>query len=244
MAASQTLTLADRLALADAAHSEGRIIQNSWRKQADGRELVCALAAFGPDINSASDCPADLMPTWLAHLVPAIDDGVAPAQVPWFSGALIARAHRWHVLDDAAWERIRIGFLIAGIKQAIAAASAVHQDNPPAYWPQVTSACDQVCAALQTGQGLKEAEAAAEAAAVAAVRATWAAEAAARAAWAAARAARAARAAARAARAAEAAARATWAAARAAEAAAWKSLAETLFALIDVELDIAEAVHV
>jgi hypothetical protein len=58
--------------------ARGRIIQNDWRRDGDdGRELVCALAAFGPDINAASDCPADLMPQWLAEMVPVLDDGIA-----------------------------------------------------------------------------------------------------------------------------------------------------------------------
>lgn len=48
------LALADRLTLAEAALREGRIIQNHWRRDQDGRELVCALSAFGPDINSAA----------------------------------------------------------------------------------------------------------------------------------------------------------------------------------------------
>jgi len=157
-----TLTIADRIALARGYHAAGTITQNTWRTQDEqGRELVCALAAFGPDINGSGDCPADLMPPWMASLVPAIDDGIAKDQVLWFSGELIDRAARWHALDDAAWDRIQTGLLIAGVRQAISAASAVHQDNPPEYWPGVVAACDQVCTALQTGTGLEEAKAAA-----------------------------------------------------------------------------------
>ena len=225
------LTREDRIALARDYHARGSIIQNSWHSTAsDGRDLVCALAAFGEpgEISGTEDCPADLMPGWLAHLVPALDDGIAASEVTWFSGALIDRAAQWHRLDDAGWERIRTGVLIAGVRRAIEAATEVQQGEPPEYWSQVTAACDQVCTALQTGVGLPEARAAAraaEAAAWAAARAAWAAEAAA---WAAEAAAWAAEAAARA-------ARAAWAA-RAAEAAAYKALAETLFALIDVEL--------
>ena len=246
----------DRIALARQYHADNSIIQGAWQGDEDGRNLVCALAAFGApgEINGASDCPADLMPEWLAQLVPAIDDGIAADQVPWFSGALIDRAARWHVLDDAAWKRIYIGILIAGVRQAIASASTVHQTNPPKYWPQVTAACEQVCTALETGEGLPEAKQAARAAANAAWAPAWApayapadaaayaaARAAAYAAYAA-DAAYAARAAAYAAAyAADAAADAAWApanaAARAANAAAWKAFAESLFNLIDAELD-------
>jgi hypothetical protein len=96
------LTVQDRIAQAETALNEGRIIQGDWRrKNGGGRELVCALAAFGPDINSASDCPAELMPQWLAELVPVLDDGIAAADVPWFMGALLTRAKVWSILDDA-----------------------------------------------------------------------------------------------------------------------------------------------
>ena len=222
MADTKVLTRDDRIALARQYHADNSIIQGAWQSEKDGRNLVCALAAFGApgEINEASDCPADLMPQWLAKLVTSIDDGIAADQVPWFSGALIDRAARWHVLDDAAWHRIHTGLLIAGVRQAIAAAGTVHQTNPPEYWPQVTAACEQVCTALETGDGLPEAKKAADAAARAAADAAYAA-----------------------ADAAYAAADAAYAAYAAADA-AWKAFAETLFRLIDVELDNAEAAHV
>ena len=254
MAESTTLTRADRIALARKYHAAGAIIQGAWQRENNGRDLVCALAAFGEpgEINGTSDCPADLMPQWLAELVPAIDDGITEDQVPWFSGALIDRAERWHILNDAAWKRIHTGILIASVRRAIQAASTVHQANPPEYWPKVAAACEQVCTALQTGEGLAAAYAAAYAAAAdaaAADAAAYAAPYAARAAACAARAvAYAARAAAdvadaaedaarAAAEAADAAAYAARSAARAVWKAAWKAFAKTLFSLIDVELD-------
>lgn len=151
------LTIAERITLAQLAHDEGRIIQGQWRRT-NGKELVCALAAFGPDINSSSDCPAELMPPWLAELVPTLDDGIAAVDVPWFSGELIARARRWSVLDSAAWERVRVGFLIATVRQALASAAVANTaEHVPAYWPQVVETCEQVCTALASGTGLPEA---------------------------------------------------------------------------------------
>jgi hypothetical protein len=234
-----TLTIDDRIAQAETALSEGRIIQNDWRRSAeDGRELVCALAAFGPDINSSSDCPADLMPQWLAELVPVLDDGLAAADVPWFMGELVRGAKCWRILDEAAWDRIRTGFSIGLVRQAIASAKPALGETPPAYWTDVESACDRVIAALEAGDvnQLEEARAAAWAAARAAEAAARAAEAAARAAaraaaWAARAAARAAEAAARAA------ARAAAWAARAAARAATRQSCELLFKLINVELE-------
>ena len=207
------LTAQERIELAAKAHTEGRIIQGAWRRGGDsGRELVCALAAFGPDINSANDCPADLMPEWLAHLVPTLDDGVAAKDVPWFSGELIARAHRWSALDADAWGRVQRAFLVATIRQALEAAERVQPSPRPAYWDQVQDACGQMIVALKNNEKITAAaeSAAAESAARAAA---WAAESAARAAWAA-----------------ESAAWAAWAA-------AYKSLAQALFDAIDVELN-------
>lgn len=182
------LTVTERVNVAAKAHEEGRIIQGTWRKRnGGGRELVCALAAFGPDINSASDCPADLMPPWLAELVPTLDDGIAAKDVLWFSGELIDRARRWGALDSNAWERIRTGFQIASICQALSSAESVQPDPKPEYWQKVIDACNGVISALENHDGVE----AARAARAAAAEAAWAAaaEAAARAAEAAAEAA-------------------------------------------------------
>lgn len=128
------LTIPARIALAKRAHAEDRIMQGSWRgRDGQGRELVCALAAFGPDINGAGDCPAELMPRWLAELVPTLDDGIGRDEVSWFSGELIARAERWSALDVPAWDRIRVGFLKACIAQALASAEAVQPNPRPGY---------------------------------------------------------------------------------------------------------------
>ncbi|WP_286749767.1 hypothetical protein, partial [Sphingopyxis sp. SCN 67-31] len=179
-----SLSIADRIDLAEKAVAEGRIIQHSWsREDAKGRHLVCALAAFGDgDITSAGDCPADLMPKWLAATVPTIDDGLAVDQIHWFTGELVKRARQWHILDDTAWDRIRTGFMIACIRQALDSAAPAQPDPKPAYWTKVVDACNGVIAALESGEGLQEAKKAAAAAAEAAAAARWAAAAAAEAA--------------------------------------------------------------
>ena len=151
------------------AADEGRAIQGSWRKPSPngrGPELVCALAAFGPGINSASDCPAEYMPTWLAELIRTLDDGISAEDVPWFFRGLADRARRWSVMDAAAWDRVSQDFRIACIEQALEAAAAVQPSPKPAYWDNVHDACGMMVAALKTGDG---------AAARAAARAAWAA---------------------------------------------------------------------
>lgn len=108
----RTLTRDERIAMAEKALAEGRVIQRRWRDDDEqGRELVCALAAFGPDINTEYlFCPADLMPNWLAESVPGLDDGLAAKEVPHFMRGLIDRARQWHRLNDAAWGRIRVKY--------------------------------------------------------------------------------------------------------------------------------------
>ena len=46
------------------------LVQSSWHAELDGRQLACGLGVLGPDINSPGDCPATVMPRWLAQMVP------------------------------------------------------------------------------------------------------------------------------------------------------------------------------
>ena len=51
------------------------IVQGTWHSTAsDGRELACALGVIGPEISSPKDCPAHVMPRWLAQMVPWLFD--------------------------------------------------------------------------------------------------------------------------------------------------------------------------
>lgn len=96
----------DRITLAEAYLERGRIMQHDWRNRTGGREYVCALAAFGPDINDSRDCPADLMPDWLADAVPSLDDGLRLIDTPTLVRGLVDRARRWHVLSPSDWKRV------------------------------------------------------------------------------------------------------------------------------------------
>ena len=49
---------------------EGLLIQKAWHVEEDGRHLACALGVIGDEVTSASACPADVMPRWLAQMVP------------------------------------------------------------------------------------------------------------------------------------------------------------------------------
>lgn len=54
---------------------EGRLIQGGWHQEQDGRQLACALGVLGQEVSSSRDCPAQIMPRWLAQMVPWFFDG-------------------------------------------------------------------------------------------------------------------------------------------------------------------------
>ncbi len=56
-------------------YEQGRLVQSSWHEtDSDGRQLACALGVLGDDVSSPRDCPAAIMPRWLAQMVPAFFD--------------------------------------------------------------------------------------------------------------------------------------------------------------------------
>ncbi len=68
--------------------SEGRLIRKAWSRVEAGRQLLCLYTAMVDDPNGRpGTCPAALCPTWLAHLLPWMDDYGSEAAWP----ALAAR---------------------------------------------------------------------------------------------------------------------------------------------------------
>lgn len=89
---------------------EGRLIRKKWvSSDAQGRETACILAALSPEVADkgyADACPADIMPLWLAHLTPWMDDdGSEEAWLPMVK-RYAAVAGRWHVLSDETWRKL------------------------------------------------------------------------------------------------------------------------------------------
>ena len=69
----------DILARYEAALANDQLTQGRWRDTAeDGRWLACALGVIGDKVSSPRDCPASVMPRWLAQMVPAFFDGQKP----------------------------------------------------------------------------------------------------------------------------------------------------------------------
>ncbi|HUO21696.1 MAG TPA: hypothetical protein VMU59_04205 [Caulobacteraceae bacterium] len=52
------------------------LVQANWHVERDGRQLACALGVLGPEVSRPADCPASVMPKWLAVMVPNFFDAM------------------------------------------------------------------------------------------------------------------------------------------------------------------------
>jgi hypothetical protein len=70
-------TAAEALDRYKSALEHDRLVQSEWHNTAaDGRWLACALGVIGAEVDDPKDCPASVMPTWLAQTVPFFFDGL------------------------------------------------------------------------------------------------------------------------------------------------------------------------
>lgn len=161
------LTLEDRVERLNTMLREGRIIRNDWvSSDEQGRETACLLAALSPEVaeaETASACPASLMPEWFAHLTPWLDDHSSTAEWPRVIRRYAACAARWSALDEAAWLRVEIAARRVSVVEAM-------RHTPD---EQVLAACRDVLDWLDSDmpESSREAERAAVAAAWAAMEA-------------------------------------------------------------------------
>ena len=168
---NERIEAADRMA---AFAGEGRLIQRGWHDARDGRELACLLGAIGPDVTSPRHCPADVMPSWMAHLLTVLFDNVRPDQAADF-GARFAAALRAKPVDDAVRDRwlVRVVEFAREADAAYEAHAAVEAVADPAWEAEAAYVAEW------TAANAAWAHAAADAA-VAAYVAEWAADAEAR----------------------------------------------------------------
>jgi hypothetical protein len=114
---SAALSPADRL---DRYIAEDRLIRGQWD---DGKNRACLLATLAPECGealSAAVCPAEIMPAWLAHLTPWLDDAGSAAAWPAMVRRYAALAHRWHVLTPEAWRRLDYAARAICVREAVA----------------------------------------------------------------------------------------------------------------------------
>jgi hypothetical protein len=200
---------------------DGRLVQNAWTREDQGHHVACLLGAAG-NYHSTQDCPATLMPRWLAECTVTLYDGLPQEDA---NGDLVRRyadmMRRWHVLTPDRWDNVHRAFLVRCIDQAVESVPAFAKTQ--SYWPAVSAACEQSKTAITSKrEGAAESAAlSAESAALSAESAASAALSAESAAWSAAESAKSA------ASAAKSAASAAWRAARsaasAARSAAWSA---------------------
>ena len=138
----------DRLQAFDTMLTEGRIIRGSWTGvDSQGRNTACLLASLSPEVahdKTAYVCPAEVMPSWLAHLTPWIDDAGTDAKWGGFVVRFGVCAHRWDTLDELAWSKLR--WMVCGIivREAVTHVSAT-------TYPKVVKACERVIALCDAG---------------------------------------------------------------------------------------------
>mgnify|MGYP000922471772 CR=1 FL=1 len=114
-----TLTLEQRFDLSASYVADGRLMQRGWHRNDDGRELACMLGSFGQDINSPGACPADLMPPWMAHLIPRLFDGLSPTETLPFARRFGPALRGMVGATDAQWRRVMLKFLRAALGIAL-----------------------------------------------------------------------------------------------------------------------------
>ena len=105
------MNLQERLNRLDAFIAEDRIIRGKWTDGGGGagQERACLLATLSPETGeqeTASVCPASVMPKWLAALTPGMDDNGSLSEWPAFIRRYASLARRWSKLTPEVWHRL------------------------------------------------------------------------------------------------------------------------------------------
>lgn len=152
--------------------ADGTLIRNAWSGVDDmGRETACLYAALVPGATDTDDCPAHLMPQWVADLTPWIDDAGSEERWLGFVRRYALAQQKWSALSEERWSDISRRFRAECTTRALAAAEEVVPADA-AYWPAVVAVSRAVSDALLAGSEPTVAEAATAAAAEAAWAAT------------------------------------------------------------------------
>lgn len=138
---------------------EGRLIRRGWTgTDAQGRHTACLLAALSPEVarsQDPADCPASIMPAWLAWLTPWIDDTPSEGAWPGIVQRYADLSRRWHVLDAAGWRRADYAARAAIVNEA--ARFAAGDTATTAACRAVVELCERVAASDEPPSGEWEA---------------------------------------------------------------------------------------
>lgn len=99
--------------------AEDRLVRKAW---GDGQERACLLLALAPEVETVGvieRCPASVLPAWLAHLTPSMDDCGSEAAWP----AMVRRYARVvrrgaTTLDDVGWRLVLARTMLAVLAEA------------------------------------------------------------------------------------------------------------------------------
>jgi hypothetical protein len=128
---------------------EERLVQGSWHQKHEGRELACLIGAISPEIDSVTECPASVMPDWLARLVVVVFDGQAKSDAIAWAARFATQMGPWHVLDSVAWGRVHEAFCLECLENTQQSAHTAYADDPElindeaAYWAAYVASVDE-----------------------------------------------------------------------------------------------------
>lgn len=120
---------------------ENRLAQGTWSRKEDGREFACLLGAAA-GIDDAKECPASLMPEWLAHALPSLFDGQTPAHAMTFArrwGEAMIRPE-WVRIDWYAVRSEWLTYVVAQASEAAQRAASAAAANYAAVYPAAYAA--------------------------------------------------------------------------------------------------------
>lgn len=100
--------------------AQGRIVQGKW---GDGVQTACLLFALAPEITSngyIANCPANLIPSWLANLTPMIDDKTSKSAWSGIIRRYADTVQRGATdLDQLGWERVLARFMASILREIV-----------------------------------------------------------------------------------------------------------------------------
>ena len=135
-----TLTYPERISRLNKHIGQGRVIRNKYKStDSEGRVTVCLLAALSPEVaihESPNECPAEVMPEWLATLTLTIDDNGTHSAWDGTIRRYAKLAADWHVLSPQAWNDLAIKALQVAMLEA-------KQVVPDDLWGEVNERLEQ-----------------------------------------------------------------------------------------------------
>lgn len=81
-------------------------------------------------------------PQWMISLLPFINDNISRRHQRWLTIMISRHASTFHLLDDAAWNSIRSGFLLYIIQKAMEGIAPVQPKEEPEYWRLLKNVVD------------------------------------------------------------------------------------------------------